>query len=151
MTCSGWKGVENTVKQTYISRENFKSKLEFKTDHILHFKESLNIPKGVIIIRNSMDRQHNDQKQKGKQRSTKHTHKTKYRITRNPLKERVSSSCSISGTRLAILVTNPVISHEWWKDWEVVTTGTFLCWWFVFFYFHYSMQVFIVVWVRFLF
>ena len=45
--------------------------------------------------------------QKDKQRSAKHTHKTKDRITRTPLKiggelrcsERASSSCSTSGTR----------------------------------------------------
>ena len=42
----------------------------------------------VIRIRTSKDRQHNDQKKKGqrdKQRSTKHTHKTKDRVTRTPL------------------------------------------------------------------
>ena len=58
--------------------------------------------------------------QKDKQRSTKHTHKTKDRVTRTPLKTggelwcsgRVSSFCSISGTRGVNLVTNPVISHE---------------------------------------
>jgi hypothetical protein len=42
-------------------------------------------PKGVLIIRISKkNRQHNDQKkkvQKDKQRSTKHTHKTKDRVT----------------------------------------------------------------------
>jgi len=45
--------------------------------------------------------------QKDKQRSTKHTHNTKVRVTRTPLKTggelrnsgRVSSSCSTSGTR----------------------------------------------------
>jgi hypothetical protein len=46
--------------------------------------------KGVIRIRNSMkDRQHNDQKIKDKedkQQSTKHTHKTKDRVTRTPPK-----------------------------------------------------------------
>jgi len=31
----------------------------------------------VIRIRKSKDRQHNDQRNKDKQRSTKHTHKTK--------------------------------------------------------------------------
>ena len=50
----------------------------------------LNIPKGVIRIRNSKkNRQNNDQKeqvQKHKQRSTKHTHKTKERVTRTSLK-----------------------------------------------------------------
>jgi len=57
---------------------------------------------------------------KDKQRSTKHTHKAKVRVTRTPLKtggelrcsRRVSSSCSTSGTRRVNLVRNPVISHE---------------------------------------
>jgi hypothetical protein len=66
--------------------------------------------KRVIRIRNSKNRQHNGQKEKGqkdKQRSTKHIHKTKDRVTRTPLKTRdelrcsgrVSSSCPTSGTR----------------------------------------------------
>ena len=59
--------------------------------------------------------------QKAKQRSTKHTHKTKDRVTRTPLKTggelkcfgRVGSSCSTSsGTRRVNLVTNPVTSHH---------------------------------------
>jgi hypothetical protein len=62
------------------------------------------------------------------QRSTKHTHKTKDRVTRTPLKTRgelrcsgrVSSSCSTSGTHGVNLVTNTVISHEWGKDQEVL-------------------------------
>jgi hypothetical protein len=56
------------------------------------------------------NRQHNGQNkkvQKDKQRSTKHTHKTKDRVTRTPLNTggdlrcsgRVISSCSTSGTR----------------------------------------------------
>ena len=36
--------------------------------------------------------------------------------------ETVSSSCSTSGTRRVNLVTNPVISREWGKDREVLTT-----------------------------
>jgi hypothetical protein len=60
--------------------------------------------------------------QKAKQRSTKHTYKTKDRVTRIPLKTggelrcsgRVSSFCSTSDTRRINLVTNPVISHEWY-------------------------------------
>jgi hypothetical protein len=59
--------------------------------------------------------------QKDKQRSIKHTHKTKDRVTRTPLKTggelrcsgRVCSSCSICGIRRVNLVTNPVISREW--------------------------------------
>jgi hypothetical protein len=58
--------------------------------------------------------------QKNKQRSTKHTHKTKDRLTRTPLKPRgelgcsgkVSSSCSTSGTHRINIVTKPMISHE---------------------------------------
>jgi hypothetical protein len=59
--------------------------------------------------------------QKDKQRSTSHTYKTKYRVTRIPRKSggelmcsgRESSSCSTSGTHRVNLVTNPVISREW--------------------------------------
>ena len=70
-----------------------------------------------------MNRQHNGTRKKGqkdKQQSTKHTQKTKDRVTRTLLKTRgefrypgrVSSSCSISGTRRVNLDTNPVISDE---------------------------------------
>jgi peptidyl-tRNA hydrolase len=51
--------------------------------------------KGTIRIRISKkNRQHNGQKekvQKDKQRSTKHTYKTKDRVTRTPLKTGVNS------------------------------------------------------------
>ena len=72
--------------------------------------------------------------QKDKQRSTKHTYKTKDRVTWTQVKTggklrcsaRVSSSCSTGGTRRVNLVTNPVISHEWGKEREVFTTnGTY--------------------------
>ena len=61
--------------------------------------------------------------QKDKQRSTKHTYKTKDRVTRTPLKTggelrysgRVGSSCSTIGTRRVNLVTNPVISQSWMR------------------------------------
>jgi hypothetical protein len=40
---------------------------------------------------------------------------------------KVGRSCSTSGTRRVNQVTNPVISHEWGKDREVLTTsGTYL-------------------------
>ena len=42
--------------------------------------------KGVIRIRKSKDRQHNGQKKKYKQQSTKHANKTKDRVWRTPLK-----------------------------------------------------------------
>ena len=62
------------------------------------------------------------------------THKTKDWVTPTPLKivgklkcsGRVGSSCFTSGTRRVNLVTNPVISHEWGKAQEVLTTsGTY--------------------------
>ena len=66
-----------------------------------------------------------------KKKMTKHTHKTKDRVTQTQLKTgselrcsgRVGSTCSTSGTRRVNLVTNPVISHEWGKDREVFTTS----------------------------
>ena len=86
------------------------------------------------MVKRQKNRQHNGQKKKYKQRSTKHTYKTKDRVTRTPLKPggelrcsgRVSSSCSTSCTCRVNLVTNPVRSHEWGKDREVLTTsGTY--------------------------
>ena len=79
-----------------------------------------------------------------KQRSTKHTYKTKDRVTRTPLKTggelrfswRVNSSCSTSSTRRVNLVTNPVISREWGKDREVFTTSGTYPWSFVTQIFH---------------
>ena len=48
--------------------------------------------KGVIRIRkSSKNRQHNGQKKKDKQRSTRHAHKTKDRVTQTPLKTGVNS------------------------------------------------------------
>ena len=57
--------------------------------------------------------------EKDKQRSTKHTYKTKDRVTWTPLETggelrcsgRVGSSCSTSDTCVN-LVTNPMTSHE---------------------------------------
>ena len=77
--------------------------------------------------------------QKDKQRSTKHTHKTKDRVTTMQLKTggelrcsvRVSSSCSTCGTRRFNLVTCPLISNEWGKDREVFTTSETYPWSFV--------------------
>ena len=78
--------------------------------------------------------------QNDKQRSTKHTYKTKDRVTRTPLQTRgeqrcsgrVSRSCSTSVN----LVTNLVISREWGKDREVLTTSGTYPWSFVTQIFH---------------
>ena len=82
-------------------------------------EEEFENTKGVIRIRKSKNRKHNGQNKKDKQRSTKHTHKAKDRLTRTPLKiggelrcsGGLSSSCSTSDTRRVNLVANPVISH----------------------------------------
>jgi len=58
--------------------------------------------------------------QNGKQRSTKHTYKTKDRVTRTSLKTRVElrcprrtrSSCFTYGTHRVTLVTNTMIKHN---------------------------------------
>ena len=103
--------------------------------------------KGIIRIRMSKkNRRHNSQKKikKDKQRTTKHTYETKDRVSRTPLKPvvnpwgsgRVISSCFTSGTRRINLVTNPVLSHEWGKDREVLTTSETYPWSFVIQIFH---------------
>jgi len=88
--------------------------------------------------------EHNVQTKMDKQRSTKHTYKTKDRVTRTPLETggklgcsgRVGSSCSTSDTRRVNLVTNPMISHERGKDREVLTTSGTYPWSFVTQIFH---------------
>jgi hypothetical protein len=72
--------------------------------------------KGVIRIRtSSKNREHNGQKKKEKQRSTRHTHKPKDRVTQTPLKTMGELGCSgrvSSDTRRVNLATNAVLSHE---------------------------------------
>ena len=66
-----------------------------------------------------IEEEHKEKVQKDKQRSTKHTRKTKDRVPRTPLKiggelkcsRRVCSSCSISDASRVNLVTHPVIGH----------------------------------------
>ena len=110
-------------------------------------KEEFEGTKGVIRICISKNRKHNGQKkkvQKDKQRSKKHTYKTKDQVTRTPLKTggelmcsgRVSRSCSTSDTRRVNLVANPVISYERRKDREVFTTSGTYPWLFVTQIFH---------------
>jgi hypothetical protein len=107
-----------------------------------HSYDEFEDTKGVIRIRIFKNRQQHGQKkkiQKDKQQSIKHTHKTKDRETRTPLKTggklrcsgKVGSSCSTSGIRRVNLVTNPVVSHEWGKDRGVFTTSGTYPWLFV--------------------
>jgi hypothetical protein len=79
--------------------------------------------------------------QKDKQRSTKHTHTTKDRVTRTPLKTdgelrcfgRVRSSCFTSHTR-----------HDRGKDLEVFTTSGTYPWSFVTQIFHNVLKIYIM-------
>jgi hypothetical protein len=60
-------------------------------------QEEFEDTKEVIRIRKSKNRQHNGQKKKDKkdkQRSAKHTHETKDRVTRIPLKTGCELRCS---------------------------------------------------------
>ena len=91
----------------------------FKVLHnylIYYCKKSLKISKGQLesVYRRRADNTMAKRKStKDKQRSTKHTYKTKDRVTRTPLKTagklrcsgRVSSSCSTSDTSRVNLVT----------------------------------------------
>jgi hypothetical protein len=68
--------------------------------------------KEVIRIRISKEnRQHNGQKKKYKQRSTKHTHKTKDLVTRTPLKTGGELRCSGRVAVPAPLVTPVVLIY----------------------------------------
>ena len=106
----------------------------------IFFKKSLKIPKGLS---ESVNRRRTDITM-AKRKRTKHTHKTKDWATRTPLKTRgelrssgrVSNSCSTSFTCHVNLVTNPVISHEWGKDWKVFTISGTYPWTFVTQIFH---------------
>jgi hypothetical protein len=81
--------------------------MKFSNGSVYLREEALEDTKGVIRIHKSKDRQHNVQKKKDKQWSTKHTHRTKDRVTRTPLKtggelwcsRGVGHSCSTKCTR----------------------------------------------------
>ncbi len=83
----------------------------------------MKIPKGnhnPYIEEEQTTQRSKENVQKDKQLSTKHTYKTKDRVTRAPLKTgdelkcsgRVSSSCSTNDAHRVNLITNPVIRHE---------------------------------------
>ena len=91
-------------------------------------KKSLKIPKGgnqnPYIEEEQTTQWPKEKVQKDKHWSTKHTYKTKDRVTRTPLKTggelrcsgRVNSSCSTRGTHHINLVTNLVISHVYTEN-----------------------------------
>jgi len=86
---------------------------------ISNYKKSLKIQRGNynLYIEEQTTQCANEKVQKDKQRSTKHTHKTKDRVTRTPLKTggelgcsgRVCIFCSTSGIRRVYLVAMYVL------------------------------------------
>ena len=98
-------------------------------------KKSLKISESVNQRRtdNTMAKRKSTKEQKTIYKT--HTHKTKDRVTRTPLRtggelrcsRRKLCSCSTSDTRRINLVTNPVISRGLRKDREVLTTSGILC------------------------
>jgi hypothetical protein len=75
----------------------------------MYSKEEFEDTKGAIRIRKSKKNRHNDQKekvQKDKQRSRKHTYKTKDRVELR-YSGRVCRSCSTSDTCCVNLGTHP--------------------------------------------
>ena len=126
------------LKQGFLLVKLKPSLRKFYGRHYDLVKNSLKIPKGgnhnPYIEEGQTTQRPKEKVQKYKQRSTKHTYKTKDRVTRTSPKTggelrcsgRVGSSCSTSATRRVNLVTNPVISREWGKDREVfMTSGTY--------------------------
>ena len=91
-------------------------------------QEDFEDTKGVIRICISKNRQHNGQKHK--QRSTKHTHKTKDQITQTPLKTRVNSikqaNVVFFGTILMIFV-----GFYFAEKWDLMMTWACMVWWLV--------------------
>ena len=106
-------GYTNNILST--SEISFWSVLTSLLMAVLYNKKSLKIPKGGNqnpYIEEQTTQWTKEKVQKDKQRSTKHTLKTKDRVTRTPLTTggelmctgRVSSSCSTSCTRCVNLV-----------------------------------------------
>ena len=87
-------------------------------------EEEFEDTKGVIrICKSKEDLQHNGQKKKGLkkwQQSTKHTHKTKDRVTRTSLKTGGELMCSGKVSSSCAVVYKDGQSHicEMWKDIE---------------------------------
>jgi hypothetical protein len=113
------------------------SELQILVKNNTGMKKNLKIPKGVIRIRISKNRQHNGQKKKYKRTNnylqnihiklkSSNTNPTKNLGRTHVLSGWVSSSCSTSDNRRVNLITNLVISHVWGKNREVFTTsGTY--------------------------
>jgi hypothetical protein len=66
-----------------VYNDNFITQKQQNNASVFHLSEEFEDTKGEIRIRKSKkNRQHNDERKKDKQRSTKHQYKTKDRVTR---------------------------------------------------------------------
>jgi hypothetical protein len=80
------------IGRVVLDEEHFKFRAVSKP---VVYEEEFEDTKGLIRIpKSKKNRQHSGQKKKDKQRSTKHTHKTKDRITQTPLKAGGELRCS---------------------------------------------------------
>ena len=93
--------------------------------------EACEVAIGVIrIYKSKKDRQLNGQKKRTNNDLHNIVQKSQDRATRTPIKagdelmypDRENRPCSTCGTRRVILVTNPVISHEWGYERILFTT-----------------------------
>ena len=83
------------INYFYYNRKNISDCMKKGEVWEMHYNFEDN--KGVIRIRKlRKNRQYNGQKKKDKQRSTKHIHTTKDRVTRTPLKPGMISCAPIS-------------------------------------------------------
>ena len=84
----------------------------------------------IRIRKSKKNRQHNGQKKKNKQRSTRHTHKTKDRVTQTPLKTRGELGCSgrVSSDICRVnLVANAELSHEYGSVYDKWNISVVIC------------------------
>ena len=114
ITCNGIS--HRTVTVNIIKYLHLQTKYQVLTKNIYICLKSLKIPKGgnqnPQIDQGQTTQWPKEKVQKEKQRSIKHTHKTKDRVTRTPLKTgdelrcfgSISSSCSITDTRRVYLL-----------------------------------------------
>jgi hypothetical protein len=90
-----WKSIWNSAWHYFLTVIITGMRLTITSRCIKWLWEEFEDTKGVIKIRKlKKNRQHNYPKKKDKQRSTKHTHKTKDRVTRTPLKIGSELRCS---------------------------------------------------------
>ena len=106
-----WSHVMNIYWYDYIRYDLFRQIKLFIVRRVWRYQRG---NQNLYIEEEQTTRWPREKVQKNKQRSTKHTYKTKDRVTWTLLKTGVSSSCSTSGSCHVNLVTNPVDDDKSW-------------------------------------